>query len=106
MCNIRNTPITFIELSAQSLSNNHLKALQSYKKIQTSKKKWIELTPSTHPLSIFFFWKPIIIKDFNFFAFPIFYFLSKMALDPPTNFQFLEGCLEFFLTLQHPLVHT
>ena len=26
-----------------------------------------------------------------------------MALDPPTHFQMLFGCLEFILTSQHPL---
>ena len=46
----------------------------------------------------------MIIKDFYFLGgFPIFYFLSKMALDPPTA-KFFFGCLDFFLALQHPLV--
>ena len=60
-----------------------LGSLAKLKKIHTSPKS----LDRAHTKTIFG-GKPIIDTiDVDFISFPIFYFLSKMALDPPTHFQ-------------------
>ena len=72
-------------------------------KINLHIQKNVDRAQLTHPPPAhFFFLNSIIIKDFSFFfGFPIFYFLSKMVLDPPTHLQFF-WMFGFFFTLEHP----
>ena len=70
--------------------------LQSWKKFQTSKYHSDRAHPIHPPPYPNFFENQLSSDILIFYGFAISYSLSKMVLDPPTHFQMLFRCLEFF----------